>query len=155
MFGCVLPVRLSHTPKAYFLFQISFSFPASFFLSGFVQIDVCRGRLVLLEVCPSGGLFPSLSFPSSARTASENLRLRSLFATQKKKKKSNSISRHLSFKSLISYLEGCRGVCVHYEAYARPFLSSLIPPLDSLRCSTELVGSALYSVGTRFENLLS
>lgn len=29
-------------------------------------------------------------------------------------------------------------------------------PLDSLRCSTELVGSALYSVGTRFvENLLS
>lgn len=40
----------------------------------------------------------------------------------------------------------------HFPSPAHSFQA----PLDSLRCSTELVGSALYSVGTRFvENLLS
>lgn len=40
------------------------------------------GEIGAPEVCPTGGLLYSLSIPSSARTASENLRLRSLFATQ-------------------------------------------------------------------------
>lgn len=42
LFGCVLPVCVSHTPKASFFFFI-------FLPVGFVQIDVCRGRLVLLR----------------------------------------------------------------------------------------------------------
>ncbi|KAK7853372.1 hypothetical protein CFP56_036093 [Quercus suber] len=57
-------------------------------------------------------------------------------------------------KELLSWMIA-EGVHVHYLAYARPFLSSLISPLDLLRCSTELVSSMFYSVGTRFENRLS
>lgn len=75
LFGCVLPVCVSHTPKAsFFFFHIS---------SGRLRADRCLpGEIGAPEVCPSGGLLYFLSIPSSARTASENLRLRSLFATQ-------------------------------------------------------------------------
>nr|YP_009941459.1 hypothetical protein [Fagus sylvatica]QOC70517.1 hypothetical protein [Fagus sylvatica]QVG61318.1 hypothetical protein [Fagus sylvatica]QVG61374.1 hypothetical protein [Fagus sylvatica] len=76
--------RISHSQSIFFLFHISFSFPAFFFLSiGRLRADRCLlGEIGAPEVCPSGGLFSSLSFSSSARTASANLRLRFLFATQ-------------------------------------------------------------------------
>lgn len=71
-------------PKHLFYFIFHFPFLHLFFLSiGRLRADRCLpGEIGALEVCPSGGLFSYLSFPSSARTASENLRLRSLFATQ-------------------------------------------------------------------------
>ena len=75
LFDYVLLVCVSHhTPKASFFFHIS---------SGRLRADRCLpGEIGAPEVCPSGGLLYFLSIPSSARTASENLRLRSLFATQ-------------------------------------------------------------------------
>lgn len=50
---------------------------------GRLRADRCLpGEIGASEVCPSGGFLYYLSIPSSARTVSENLRLRSLFATQ-------------------------------------------------------------------------
>jgi len=55
--------RISHSQSIFLIYLFFFCI---FLLVGFVQIDVCRGGLVLLEVCPSGGLFSFLSFSSSA-----------------------------------------------------------------------------------------
>lgn len=67
-------LRISHSQSIFFFFHIS---------SGRLRADRCLpGEIGAPEVCPSGGLLYFLSIPSSARTASENLRLRSLFATQ-------------------------------------------------------------------------
>lgn len=66
-------LRISHSQSIFF-FHI---------YSGRLRADRCLpGEIGAPEVCPSGGLLYFLSIPSSARTASENLRLRSLFATQ-------------------------------------------------------------------------
>lgn len=68
--------RISHSQSISFFFHISLPI-------GRLRADRCLpGEIGAPEVCPSGGLLYSLSIPSSARTASENLRLQSLFATQ-------------------------------------------------------------------------
>jgi hypothetical protein len=66
-------LRISHSQSIFFIN----------FYSGRLRADRCLpGEIGAPEVCPSGGLLYFMSIPSSARTASENLRLRSLFATQ-------------------------------------------------------------------------
>jgi hypothetical protein len=66
-------LRISHSQSIFFIH----------FSSGRLRADRCLpGEIGAPEVCPSGGLLYFMSIPSSARTASENIRLRSLFATQ-------------------------------------------------------------------------
>jgi len=69
----------AYSPFAYLTLPKHFFF-FIFLPVSFVQIE--PGEIGAPEVCPSGGLLYFLSIPSSARTASENLRLRSLFTTQ-------------------------------------------------------------------------
>lgn len=83
--------------------------------------------------------------PFKVRKSASSISLRNAI------KKYNSLSRHLSTKSLISYLVAGGPAFTMLPTPVHSFQA----PLDSLRSSTELVGSALYSVGTRFENLLS
>lgn len=66
-------LRISHSQSIFFFIFLS--------TQGRLRADRCLpGEIGAPEVCPSGGLLYYLSIP--ARTASENLRLRSLFATQ-------------------------------------------------------------------------